>query len=153
MSGYVFSAGPFLFRVEWDGRYLRRIDFLQKRLEFSETLPSTLELLKNEFSLYFEGKLKYFSRYPLFFDSLTPFTRRVLEVVSGIPYGSVMSYGDVAEKLGGRRLARSVGLSLSRNPFPIIVPCHRVVRSDGSIGGFSQGVHIKRFLLSLEGIV
>ncbi len=77
---------------------------------------------------------------------------RVLDVVKAIPYGSVLTYGDIARRLGGAKFSRAVGLSLSKNPFPLLIPCHRVVGSR-SIGGFSQGIGLKRFLLSIEGVL
>jgi methylated-DNA-[protein]-cysteine S-methyltransferase len=80
------------------------------------------------------------------------FTRRVLVELRNIPYGHVTSYGRLAKRLGYRNAARAVGQALARNPIPIIIPCHRVIREDSSIGGFSLGLKIKKRLLALEGI-
>jgi methylated-DNA-[protein]-cysteine S-methyltransferase len=80
-----------------------------------------------------------------------PFHRRVYAVARRIPPGSTLSYGEVAARLGAPGMAREVGQALARNPFPIIVPCHRVLAAGGKIGGFSaHGVGTKRRLLSAE---
>jgi methylated-DNA-[protein]-cysteine S-methyltransferase len=80
------------------------------------------------------------------------FERRVYEVARAIPAGETVSYGDIASRLGGVHLAREVGQALARNPFPIVVPCHRVIAADGKLGGFSArgGVTTKQRLLSIE---
>ena len=81
------------------------------------------------------------------------FHRRVYEIARTIPAGSTLTYGEIAERLGDRILARDVGEALSRNPWPIIVPCHRVLAAGGKAGGFSApgGVATKLRLLSIEG--
>lgn len=81
----------------------------------------------------------------------TPFQRQVWRAIIRIPYGRVRSYRWVAERVGGSQYARAVGHALGANPVPIIVPCHRVVTSNGSLGGFSGGLPVKRMLLQLEG--
>lgn len=81
----------------------------------------------------------------------TTFQRQVWRAILRIPYGRVRSYRWVAERVGGSQYARAVGHALGANPVPIIVPCHRVVTSDGSLGGFSGGLPVKRKLLQLEG--
>jgi len=80
----------------------------------------------------------------------TPFQRRVWRAVRRIPYGETRSYGWVARKTGKARAARAVGQALSTNPLPVIVPCHRVIAGDGGLGGFSNGLDMKRRLLCLE---
>jgi len=81
----------------------------------------------------------------------TPFQRRVWKAALHIPYGRVRSYKWVATRVGDQRCARAVGLALGANPVPIVIPCHRVVAHDGSLGGFSCGLKAKRRLLDLEG--
>lgn len=83
---------------------------------------------------------------------LTSFEGMVYEAVSNIPSGEVRSYGWVARKIGRPHASRAVGNALNKNPFVGIVPCHRVIRSDGSIGGFANGVERKRLLLRREGV-
>lgn len=82
---------------------------------------------------------------------LTEFQLRVYRVVLSIPRGSTLSYGKVAELAGNPRASRAVGNAMRRNPFPLIVPCHRVVRSDGSPGGYSGPRGMKERLLKMEG--
>ncbi|MBN2251010.1 MAG: MGMT family protein [Candidatus Altiarchaeota archaeon] len=77
----------------------------------------------------------------------------VLSLASRIPPGRVSTYGEIASALGNRNLARVVGGALHRNPLPIEIPCHRVVRSDGSLGGYSRGLEEKAGLLEAEGVV
>lgn len=81
----------------------------------------------------------------------TPFQRKVWRAALAIPYGRVRSYKWIAVRVGGGGYARAVGLALGANPVPILVPCHRVVAQDGSLGGFSCGLPAKRKLLTLEG--
>jgi methylated-DNA-[protein]-cysteine S-methyltransferase len=85
--------------------------------------------------------------------ALPDFHRRVYDVARTIPAGATLSYGEIAERLGDRLLARDVGEALGKNPFPIIVPCHRVLAAGGKMGGFSArgGVRTKLRLLSIEG--
>ncbi len=90
---------------------------------------------------------------PLANDSLTPFARKVQRELLKVPYGSVISYGQLAAKAGSPRAARAVGGVMASNPFPLIVPCHRVVNADGRIGHYSaaHGSKTKAWLLELEG--
>jgi methylated-DNA-[protein]-cysteine S-methyltransferase len=89
---------------------------------------------------------------PVDLEGLNPFTRRVLEQTRKIPYGKVISYGTIGARLGYPNAARAVGQALHRNPVPVIIPCHRVVKADCSLGGFGLGPEMKIRLLSLEGI-
>jgi methylated-DNA-[protein]-cysteine S-methyltransferase len=85
-------------------------------------------------------------------SSLGKFTQKVLYELMEIPYGETRTYGWLAGKVGKPGAARAVGQALKRNPIPIIIPCHRIIRDDGTIGGFSMGVNIKERLLALEGV-
>jgi O-6-methylguanine DNA methyltransferase len=81
---------------------------------------------------------------------MTAFARRVYRVVLSIPLGEVRTYKWVAKKAGSPRAFRAVGQILKRNPYPLFIPCHRVVASGGKIGGYNRGRKIKRLLLDLE---
>jgi methylated-DNA-[protein]-cysteine S-methyltransferase len=99
------------------------------------------------------GGRRDLSDVPLDFESLPAFHRRVYEVARAIPPGSTISYGEIAARLGEPRAAREVGEALGKNPFLIVVPCHRVLAAGGKLGGFSArgGVATKLRLLEIEG--
>ncbi len=102
-----------------------------------------------ELRAYFDGRLRSFSaRYDI--GALPPFSRAVLNLTAKIPYGETRSYQWLARRLGRPRAARAVGNALARNPLPIIIPCHRVVRVDGSFAAFVLGSGWKKRLLCLE---
>jgi methylated-DNA-[protein]-cysteine S-methyltransferase len=111
--------------------------------------PRRLDPVRRELEKYFDGKLQDFD-VPLDWSLTGDFARRVLRRTARIPYGSVASYGDVAVGIGTPRAARAVGNALGSNPIPVVVPCHRVVRTGGAIGGYGGGLTRKRFLLALE---
>ena len=101
---------------------------------------------------YFKGRpAKFDVRLDL--DGFSEFRRRVLRACRGIPRGRTATYADLARSAGSPRAARAAGSAMANNPLPLIVPCHRVVRSDGSLGEFSspEGPRLKRRLLQLEG--
>ncbi|MEW6586617.1 MAG: methylated-DNA--[protein]-cysteine S-methyltransferase [Nitrospirota bacterium] len=85
-------------------------------------------------------------------DLCSAFQQEVLRAEHGIPRGRVSTYQRIAGHLGNARGARAVGTALAHNPFPIIVPCHRAIRSDGTLGGFQGGIEMKRALLEMEGV-
>jgi methylated-DNA-[protein]-cysteine S-methyltransferase len=82
----------------------------------------------------------------------TPFQLRVWQALRAIPFGAVRTYGDVARDIGQPLAMRAVGQANGRNPLPIVIPCHRVIAGDGTIGGYSGGLHVKHRLLALEGV-
>ena len=86
-------------------------------------------------------------------SNLTSFQKKVLEVVKTIPYGEVRSYKWVAERMGKPKAARAIGQALKKNPYPGIIPCHRVIRSDRKLGGYSKGTPKKKKLLRKEGAI
>lgn len=101
----------------------------------------------------------YFNRQPLpvpwdllRLDGFTPLERRVWEKTAEISMGCVSTYGQVASAIGRGKAARFVGNALGKNPFPIIIPCHRVIRKGGGLGGFGGGIEMKRKLMAFEGV-
>jgi len=117
--------------------------------------PSTSSLLQSlrwDLADYWKGKRVDFSRCPLELASYSSFSKKVWAQTRLIPYGEVRSYKWVAERIGSKGF-RAVGKALGNNPFPIIVPCHRVIKEDGELGGFSSGLGIKRKLLKIEGFL
>jgi methylated-DNA-[protein]-cysteine S-methyltransferase len=103
---------------------------------------------KRQLAEYFTGNRERFDL-PLG-PSGDAFQQRVWELISHIPYGRTVSYGDLAKELGDGILAKDVGAAVGRNPLCVIVPCHRVVGKDGSLTGYAGGLARKRFLLRLE---
>lgn len=99
---------------------------------------------------YLAGKQRTLD-FPIDLSGSTSFQRRVWQTALRIPYGRARSYQWIASKVGGTRYSRAVGNALGANPVPLIVPCHRVVAHDASLGGFSGGLAVKRKLLNLEG--
>lgn len=104
----------------------------------------------NLFTRYFKGENEDFTSLPLDFISGTPFQRKVWLETRKIPFGKTTTYKFLAQKLNHKGY-RSVGQALGRNPLLIVIPCHRILRSDGSLGGFSAGLELKKFLLRIEG--
>ena len=103
----------------------------------------------NELEEYFCGKRKIF-QVPVLFHG-TPFQEAVWNALMTIPYGETRSYGDIAKMIGHSKAVRAVGTAVGHNPIPIIIPCHRVIRSDGCIGNFSLfGPEAKKWLLDSE---
>jgi len=111
--------------------------------------PHSFDNLIQRFRIYFGGHRVTFPD-QLDLSEATTFQRQVWEITRLIPYGETRSYAWVAEQIGQPRAVRAVGQALGKNPLPIIIPCHRVIASDGKLGGFSGGVKMKKRLLSLE---
>ena len=114
--------------------------------------PTHLVHYRTQIEEYFAGIRTHFSVRVDLRAVSSEFKRTVLTRCRKIPFGSVMSYGELAESAGSPGAARAVGTTMSSNPIPIVIPCHRVVASDG-LGGFSSGVSNKRTLLSHEGVL
>lgn len=108
--------------------------------------------LQEKLCRFFDGQPVAFDE-PLDMSGATDFQRRVWEVVRRIPRGQTMTYGQVARRAGSPRAARAVGQAMARNPWPVIVPCHRVVGHGGRLTGFGGGLTMKRRLLEMEGAI
>jgi methylated-DNA-[protein]-cysteine S-methyltransferase len=109
-----------------------------------------IEPVRRELEDYFDGHRRSFEL-ALDWSLIGPFGRRVLGVTSAIPYGGVLSYAEVAAEAGSPRGSRAAGNALGSNPIPIVIPCHRVLRTGGALGGYGGGLDRKRWLLQLEG--
>lgn len=101
---------------------------------------------------FLEGQAVGFGLDLIALDVCSDFQRRVVLAEYGIPRGWVSTYGRIAKHLGVEKGARAVGSALARNPFPIVIPCHRAIRSNGELGGYQGGLAMKRALLALEGV-
>jgi methylated-DNA-[protein]-cysteine S-methyltransferase len=171
MSLSSYDPRPRLARMVWDtpvgplglvrrnGR-LARIHFHADPVSFPFEVERTygsagegraepFDDVRRQLEEYFAGRRLVF-RLPLDLDQGTPFQRRVWKGLLSIPYGQTLSYRDLARTIGQPSASRAVGAANGKNPLPIVVPCHRVVAADGSIGGFSGGLDTKKKLLGLE---
>lgn len=111
--------------------------------------PARLDAISRELDQYFAGRLRTFTT-PLDRQLSSGFRRTVLERLTDIAYGHTASYAAVAKLAGNPRAVRAVGTACATNPLPVVVPCHRVLRSDGTLGGYLGGSDAKRTLLALE---
>ena len=114
--------------------------------------PAALDEVRRELDEYFEGRRERFD-VPVDWSLTRGFFRKVLQATARIGFGQVSSYREVAEKAGSPLAVRAAGNALGSNPIPVIVPCHRVLRTGGALGGYSGGLDKKEFLLSLEGVL
>ena len=144
-------VGPLLLAGDGDG--LRRVSFESSRrfvapatgwIEDDKPFSQVMEQL----DAYFAGKLKKFNL-PLALAG-TPFQLSVWRGLTTIPYGETISYGQLATRIGNPKAVRAVGSANGSNPLPIIIPCHRVIGSNGNLTGFGGGLPIKKQLLALE---
>lgn len=114
--------------------------------------PERLDAIRRELDEYFDGERR---RFDVKLDRalLGPFARKVLGRTARIPYGKVSTYSEVAAAAGSPRASRAAGNALARNPIPIVIPCHRVLRLGGGLGGYAGGLDRKARLLALEGAI
>ncbi len=140
---------------------LVRVSFRQSESAFAAELegqlgmravrsPSETAEVVEQLRAYFAGRRRRFD-VPVDLRHVTPFVRRVLTATMQVPAGNLVSYGDIARRIGQPKGSRAVGQALGRNPIPIVIPCHRVIAAGGRIGGYGGGLAIKRRLLRLEG--
>ena len=115
-------------------------------------VPAELDETRRELDLYFEGKLDHFDL-PLDWRLSGGFRQRVLRAINRIPYGQTCSYTEMARKAGNERAVRAAGSACGSNPTPLVVPCHRVLRTSGALGGYGGGLPMKQALLELEGVL
>lgn len=114
--------------------------------------PAELDGVRRELDLYFEGKLDRFAL-PLDWRLSGGFRQRVLRAINRIPYGQTRSYTEMARRAGNERAVRAAGTACGSNPIPLVVPCHRVLRTGGALGGYGGGLPMKQALLELEGVL
>jgi methylated-DNA-[protein]-cysteine S-methyltransferase len=110
------------------------------------------ERTRRQLDLYFDGKLTDFDL-PLDWQLSKDFRRRVLRQIARIPYGQTRTYTQMAKGAGNERAVRAAGSACGSNPIPVVVPCHRVLRTSGGLGGYGGGLPMKEGLLQLEGVL
>jgi methylated-DNA-[protein]-cysteine S-methyltransferase len=148
---YIATSTRGLCNVDFgvsQAEFLSRLDPLAR----TERSPSAVAPIAAQLRDYFAtGRSRF--EVPLDLSQATPFQQSVLQTTRGIPPGTLWTYGQMARAIDKPRASQAVGQALGRNPIPIVIPCHRVVASDGSLGGYSGGggLESKRMLLALEG--
>ena len=149
----VAASATGLVRVSFRRPEAAFVAELRERLgvEPVRSAPRTADIV-HQLRAYFAGTRH---RFDLRLDlaHVTPFQRRVLLAAASVPSGQVVSYGEIARRIGQPAGSRAVGQALRRNPIPIVIPCHRVVAAGGRLGGYTGGLGIKRKLLRLEGVL
>ena len=153
-----FGDVVLVWREEELGPKILGLTLPQAGIGMEENLVSdhpldVIEHLCEQIGRYLDGEAVEYPVDHLDSTRCSEFQWRVLMVERTIPRGCVCSYGQLAAMVGNPKAARAVGSALARNPFPIIIPCHRTVRNDGSLGGFGGGLAMKRAFLEMEGVV
>lgn len=120
------------------------------RKDMAGSLTPVLSEACQQLAEYFTGKRKAFEL-PIAYPCGTPFQHSVWNALRNIPYGETRSYEDIARAIGNPKAVRAIGQANTHNPILLLVPCHRVINKNGTIGGFGCGVELKRKLLELEG--
>lgn len=138
----VSDAGVARVLLESDG-----IDEQAQRIGADSTVP----LAAHQLTEYFAGRRREFT-VPLDYRFARGFHADVLRELAKVPFGETTTYGELARAAGNPKAVRAVGGACANNPLPLLVPCHRVVRSDGALGGYRGGLDAKRFLLEMEDI-
>ncbi len=150
MKKYTYLHTPIgLLEIEERQEKITAIRFA-KYYQHPEDGSLILQEAKWQLEAYFEGKRKDFNL-PLHFDC-SDFTKEVYRALMNTPYGSTITYKDLASLAGNPKAARAVGTAMKQNPFPVVVPCHRILKDDGSLGEYSggQGIKTKQWLLDHE---
>lgn len=153
-----FKLSDICFKIFVTKKGVRRVHLNDKKINPKTFRAITLQPddpylfdIYNQLNEYFERERKQFD-IPLDITG-TDFQLRVWKELAKIPYGKVLSYKEIAGKVGGDSFVRAVGRANGQNPVPIIIPCHRVIETNGKIGGYSGGTGIKEKLLELEGSI
>jgi methylated-DNA-[protein]-cysteine S-methyltransferase len=143
-----------LCRTRLPGPRPNQVEYqLRKNIAAAQRDQTFFRRVQEQIAAYFEGvHVDFDPDIPLALDGLTPFTSSVLGACRRIEFGQVLTYSELAARLGRPAAARAVGNALANNPLPLIIPCHRVIRSDGKIGGFSApgGTALKETMLLHE---
>ena len=153
LSNFCYESPIGWIDIITEGNDLLRTGFREELLFDSLSPPAApivVEVIER-LDRYFDGEPVDFSDIPVEVMDSTDFQQQVWNIIDQIPYGEVRSYQWIAEQIGKPKSARGVGNAVGANPFPILRPCHRVIRSNGALGGYGGGLERKRQLLALEG--
>ena len=135
-------------KLEGDENGLSAISILDSDEQISTVVPEVLEDAVYQLQEYFEGKRQHFSL--VLNPQGTDFQKRVWKALQDIPYGKTQSYLELSKKLGDVKAIRAVAAANGQNPIWVVIPCHRVIGSDGSLTGYAGGLHRKKWLLAHE---
>jgi methylated-DNA-[protein]-cysteine S-methyltransferase len=150
---FVAASQQGLCRISYDSEPERELDRLSR--DFGVRVlrsAKPIDAARRELDEYFEGERRTFDL-PVDVRLLADFNRRVLRELARVPYGEVVTYGELAMRAARPRAARAVGMVMNRNPIPIVLPCHRVVGANGKLTGYAGGLDRKEALLRLEGAI
>lgn len=155
MAEYYFQKEGFpTLHIQCQGGQITAVDWVRTRRREQGQHGSAeerrlLRQVKQDLSRYFAGKVVAFD-WPLQWPEATPFQRSVWRSLQTVPYGETRPYQWLAKEIGNERAVRAVGSANGANPFSLIVPCHRIVRKNGALGGYAAGTALKTRLLELE---
>lgn len=149
---YLFGTKIGICGIEWNERGIARLVMCTKKKGGTAKPPRWVSEAAKRIASHLAGKNDDLKDLEIDLSSFTPFTKKVYAVLRKVPPGAVITYGQLAAKAGSPNAARAVGRAMATNPVPIIVPCHRVIASDGTLCGFSSpgGLGLKERLLELE---
>lgn len=143
-----FQTSNVILKIESDDIAIKAINFVNEIKESSDIQPEILGKAKQQLQDFFEGKLLVFD---LKLDPEgTDFQKKVWNLLCKIPYGKTWTYAEMANKLGDPKVIRAAASANGKNPVAIVIPCHRVIGTNGSLTGYAGGLENKRFLLDLE---
>ena len=147
---WIAVSGRGLCRIEFDGPEDEFLAGLRRKYGVEPARDNVaIEQARSQVLEYLAGNRVSFDL-PLDLEGVSPFHREALAACASIPYGQTRTYAELARELDKPGGARAVGNAMARNPIPLAIPCHRVLRSDGSLGGFGGGLSVKKHLLELE---
>ncbi len=152
MEQYFHFQSPLgWLKITTQPKALSAIEFVKAPAAIELAQDELQTSVENQLSQYFEGDRTAFSL-PLSLAG-TSFQKKIWELLLKIPWGKTVSYMDLAKQYGDVKAIRAVGMANNKNPLPIVVPCHRVIGSDGSLVGYASGLNTKEWLLRHEGVI
>lgn len=146
----IFQSSLGSIKLSADEGSLKKIEFLASEEASVKSAEPLLKEARGQIEAYLNGQLTQFDL-PLDLDQGTHFQKSVWSELCRIGFGQWLSYSQVAQRIGNPKAVRAIGGAANKNPFPLVVPCHRVLGADGSMVGFAPGICLKKALLSLEG--